>query len=178
MKRKEELGCCQGPTFKLLLIKSSKNLFFSDFFLSSLLVFLFLFFWPLEASFLLWFLLVPTIMFCRYHSSLYNKAWHLSPAKNTAGQYKVVLLCAKQMQNKNTLTNFRDYSTCSFTRNIKECVLLFVCLSVRMSGQKGSGVHRWTDEWCWRAADAWSDPYCRLSLNYWLQNKGRGGPKH
>lgn len=175
-KRKEELGHCQGLTFKPLLIKSSKSLLFFSF---SPHKFFFFSFLPLEGSLLLWFLQVPTIMICRYRGSLYNKAWHLPPAKNT-GQCKVVVLCTKQMQNKDPLTDWHIYSISAFTRNIKECVFLyiFVCLWVCRSGQKGSGVHRWTDEWCRRAADAWSDPYCRLSLNHWLQHKGRGGPKH
>lgn len=79
---------------------------------------------PLEGSLLLWFLLVPTIMVCRYCSSLYNKAWHLSPAKNS-GQCKVVLLCAKQMQNKNTLTDLHVHSIYAFACNIRECVFLY-----------------------------------------------------
>lgn len=61
------------------------------------------FFLPLGGSLFLWFLLVPTIMLCRYCSSLYNNAWHLSLAKST-GQCCVVFLCAKQMENKTTLT--------------------------------------------------------------------------
>lgn len=102
------------------------------------------FFLPLGGSLFLWFLLVPTIMLCRYCSSLYNNAWHLSVAKST-GQCKVVFLCAKQMENKTTLTD----STVCDARHIVHRVSLprsiCICMSVCQwtEGQQCTQMDKW-----------------------------------
>lgn len=140
------------------------------------------FFLPLGGSLFLWFLLVPTIMLCRYCSSLYNNAWHLSLAKST-GQCCVVFLCAKQMENKTTLTRRCSmwcdvflHATLEFA-GVSLPLPRSICVCTSVRGQKDSSVHRWTNERCRRAADAWSDPSCRLSLNHWLQTQRQRQPR-
>lgn len=79
-------------------------------------------------------------MLCRYCSSLYNKAWHLPPAKN-AGQCKVVL-CAKQTQHKNT-----DQLMCLYTPREEARLSVCICGSVSLcewtEGQQCMQMDRW-----------------------------------